>query len=81
MTLERKTITAGAAPEDNGELRDMTRRFWIGAVHEGRVPIYFESAPVIVVLVLLGQVLELRARPPVTKELAMMNQNGGWMYG
>jgi cation transport ATPase len=30
--------------------------------HEGKVPIYFESAAVIVVLVLLGQVLELRAR-------------------
>ena len=29
---------------------------------EGMVPIYFESAAVIVVLVLLGQVLELRAR-------------------
>jgi P-type Cu+ transporter len=30
--------------------------------HGGRVPIYFEAAAVIVVLVLLGQVLELRAR-------------------
>jgi Cu+-exporting ATPase len=30
--------------------------------HDGKVPIYFESAAVIVVLVLLGQVLELRAR-------------------
>jgi len=30
--------------------------------HEGHVDIYFESAAVIVVLVLLGQVLELRAR-------------------
>jgi len=30
--------------------------------HDGRVPIYFEAAAVIVVLVLLGQVLELRAR-------------------
>ena len=30
--------------------------------HEGRVAIYFEAAAVIVVLVLLGQVLELRAR-------------------
>jgi Cu+-exporting ATPase len=30
--------------------------------HEGMVPIYFEAAAVIVVLVLLGQVLELRAR-------------------
>jgi Cu+-exporting ATPase len=31
-------------------------------LHEGTVPIYFEAAAVIVVLVLLGQVLELRAR-------------------
>ena len=30
--------------------------------HGGKVPIYFEAAAVIVVLVLLGQVLELRAR-------------------
>ena len=30
--------------------------------HDGRVAIYFEAAAVIVVLVLLGQVLELRAR-------------------
>ena len=30
--------------------------------HEGMVPIYFEAAAVIIVLVLLGQVLELRAR-------------------
>ena len=30
--------------------------------HEGAVPIYFEAAAVITVLVLLGQVLELRAR-------------------
>ncbi len=30
--------------------------------HEGNAPIYFEAAAVIVVLVLLGQVLELRAR-------------------
>jgi Cu+-exporting ATPase len=30
--------------------------------HEGRVAIYFEAAAVVVVLVLLGQVLELRAR-------------------
>ena len=30
--------------------------------HEGRVDVYFEAAAVIVVLVLLGQVLELRAR-------------------
>ena len=30
--------------------------------HEGNVPVYFEAAAVIVTLVLLGQVLELRAR-------------------
>ena len=30
--------------------------------HGGKVPIYFESAALIIVLVLLGQVLELRAR-------------------
>jgi Cu+-exporting ATPase len=30
--------------------------------HDGRVPLYFEAAAVIVTLVLLGQVLELRAR-------------------
>jgi Cu+-exporting ATPase len=30
--------------------------------HEGTVPVYFEAAAVITVLVLLGQVLELRAR-------------------
>src|SRR5664279_2333042 len=154
MTLELKTVTAGTDDEASAELRDMTRRFWIGASlalpvfvlamahlipplgrqpwvggnvsrwmqfalatpvvgwagwpllhrgwrsvvtrhlnmftligigvgaafvlsavamltpgifpdtmqHGGRVAIYFESAAVIVVLVLLGQVLELRAR-------------------
>ncbi len=154
MTLEPRTATADAGGEDNAELRDMTRRFWIGAAlalpvlvlamshqvpalaksfradgqasrwtqlilttpvvwwagwpfferawrsvvtrhlnmftliaigvgasyvfsvvavlvpqlfpqsmgHEGKVAIYFEAAAVIVVLVLLGQVLELRAR-------------------
>jgi P-type Cu+ transporter len=154
MTLELKTVTAGADDEENTELRDMTRRFWIGVAlalpvfilamahlipalgrlqwvnsgasrwiqfalatpvvwwagwpllhrgwrsivtrhlnmftlisigvgaafafsavamlmpgvfphtmqREGRIAIYFESAAVIIVLVLLGQVLELRAR-------------------
>ena len=154
MTLELKTVTAGTDDEESAELRDMTRRFWIGAglalpvfvlamahlipplgrqpwvggnasrwmqfalatpvvgwagwpllhrgwrsvvtrhlnmftligigvgaafvlsavamltpgvfpetmQHGGKVAIYFESAAVIVVLVLLGQVLELRAR-------------------
>ena len=154
MTLEPKTATAGANDEENVELRDMTKRFWIGAVltlpvfilamahlipalgrqtwvnndasrwlqfalttpvvcwagwpffqrgwrsivtrhlnmftliaigvgaafvfsavamllpdlfphtmqHEGKVAIYFEAAAMVTVLVLLGQVLELRAR-------------------
>ena len=154
MALEPKTVSAGDVVEDNAELRDVTRRFWIGAaltlpvfivamVHvipalahqgwfasdasrwmqfalstpvvfwagwpffrrgwrsiltvrfnmwtlimlgvsaaflfsavamvapsvfpdsmrmHGKVGIYFEAAAVIVVLVLLGQVLELRAR-------------------
>jgi len=154
MTLERKTVTAGTDDQENAELRDMTRRLWIGAAlalpvfvlamahlvpalgrlpwvnsaasrwiqfalatpvvwwagwpllhrgwrsivtlqlnmftlisigvgaafvlsavamllpgifpdtmqHDGRIAIYFESAAVIIVLVLLGQVLELRAR-------------------
>jgi Cu+-exporting ATPase len=30
MALELKTATADASEEENGELRDMTRRFWIG---------------------------------------------------
>lgn len=154
MPLEPLTVTAVADDEENAELRDMTRRFWIGAAltlpvfvlamahvvpaiavrawadshasrwiqfalttpvvawagwpffrrgwrsivtgrlnmftliaigvgaayvysavamlmpgifpqamqHGGKVGIYFEAAAVIVVLVLLGQVLELRAR-------------------
>ncbi len=154
MALEPKTATAGMGDGENDELRDMTRRFWIGAIltlpvfvlamahmlpllgeqhwamgeasrwvqfaltipvvgwagwpffrrgwrsvatrhlnmftlvsigvgaafifsalamlspglfphgmqHEGRVGIYFEAAGMITVLVLLGQVLELRAR-------------------
>jgi Cu+-exporting ATPase len=154
MPLEPMTVTAAADEEENAELRDMTRRLWIGAVlalpvfvlamahlipplgkqpwvngdasrwlqfaltipvvcwagwpffrrgwrsvvsrhlnmftliaigvgaafvfsavamlmpdlfprtmqHQGKVAIYFEAAAIIVVLVLLGQVLELRAR-------------------
>ena len=153
MALEPMTVTAGTEEEENAELHDMTKRFWIGAAltvpvfvlamahmipalgkswmdshasrwiqfalttpvvwwagwpfflrgwrsvvtrhlnmftliaigvgaafafsavamlapdlfpptmqHEGNVAIYFEAAAVIVVLVLLGQVLELRAR-------------------
>ena len=164
MALEPATPSAGAAEEDNSELRDMTRRFWIGAVlaapvfllamahvvpavsaraespasrwlqlaltvpvvwwagwpffvrgwrslatrnlnmftliaigvgaafffsaaamllpglfphsmrHKGNVPVYFEAAAVIVVLVLLGQVLELRARGRTGKAIrALLN--------
>jgi P-type Cu+ transporter len=154
MALEQQATSAGPGYEENRELHDMTRRFWVGAVltlpvfvlamahlipalarqpwadshvsrwiqfalatpvvgwagwpffqrgwrsvitwhlnmftliaigvgaafvfsavamlapglfphtmqHEGKVAIYFEAAAVIVVLVLLGQVLELRAR-------------------
>ncbi|MHB8523243.1 MAG: heavy metal translocating P-type ATPase [Limisphaerales bacterium] len=154
MALEPKTIAAGTDDEENPELRDMTRRFWMGAAlaipvfvlamahlvpaigqdawvngdvsrwlqfaltapvvcwagwpffkrgwrsimtlhlnmftliaigvgaafvfsavamllpglfphtmqHEGKVGIYFEAAAMVTVLVLLGQVLELRAR-------------------
>ncbi len=154
MALEPKTVAAGADDEDNAELNDMTRRFWVGTaltlpvfvlamahmipvlgkqtwvtgdvsrwiqfalatpvvcwagwpffergwrsvltlhlnmftliamgvgaaylfsavamllpalfphsmLHEGKVGIYFEAATMVVVLVLLGQVLELRAR-------------------
>jgi len=31
MALEPKTVTAGTDDEENAELRDMTKRFWIGA--------------------------------------------------
>ena len=31
MTLELKAVTAGTDDEESAELRDMTRRFWIGA--------------------------------------------------
>jgi len=31
MTLELKTVTAGTGKEENTELRDMTRRLWLGA--------------------------------------------------
>jgi P-type Cu+ transporter len=36
--------------------------FPAGLLHEGVIPVYYEAAAVITVLVLLGQVLELRAR-------------------
>src|ERR1039458_2043372 len=159
MSLEPKTFAAGAGEEANPELRDMTRRFWVGAAltlpvlllamahlapglaHAGEAPlrrwaqfllstpvvwwagwpffvrgarsfrtarwnmftlialgvgsawtyssvafflpgvfpetarshgaveVYFEAAAVIVVLVLLGQVLELRARARTSSAL------------
>ena len=37
--------------------------------HDGSVPVYFEAAAVITVLVLLGQVLELRARGQTTSAM------------
>jgi Cu+-exporting ATPase len=37
------------------------------AMHGGHAPVYFESAAIITVLVLLGQVLELRARAEVSR--------------
>jgi Cu+-exporting ATPase len=40
----------------------MPGAFPISFAHDGKVGIYFEAAAVIIVLVLLGQVLELRAR-------------------
>jgi len=36
--------------------------FPAGSGHDGKPGLYFEAAAVIIVLVLLGQVLELRAR-------------------
>lgn len=38
-------------------------------LHDGRPPVYFESAAVIVTLVLLGQVLELRARAATSRAI------------
>ena len=38
MTLEPKTVTVGADDEENTELRDMTRRFWIGAALAHLIP-------------------------------------------
>lgn len=38
-------------------------------LHEGRAPVYFESAAAIVTLVLLGQVLELRARRATSRAI------------
>jgi P-type Cu+ transporter len=40
--------------------------------HDGAVPVYFEAAAVIIVLVLLGQVLELRAREATSGAIRML---------
>ena len=40
--------------------------------HDGRVPVYFEAAAVITSLVLLGQVLELRARSRTSDAIKML---------
>ncbi|RUL87019.1 heavy metal translocating P-type ATPase [Tautonia sociabilis] len=40
--------------------------------HAGNVPVYFEAAAVIVTLVLLGQVLELRARSQTSSAIKML---------
>ena len=37
--------------------------------HDGSIPVYFEAAAMITVLVLLGQVLELRARSQTTSAM------------
>lgn len=43
-------------------------------LHEGNIPIYFETAVVIVVLVLLGQILELKARSQTNQAIkALLN--------
>src|SRR6266545_4673358 len=71
MALEPELVSAEAAP--NPELADMTRRFVVALLlpglfppafrsPDGAVAVYFEAAAVITILVLLGQVLELRAR-------------------
>jgi Cu+-exporting ATPase len=56
------SIGVGAAFVFSAAAMLMPGMFPLTMQHEGKVAIYFESAAVIVVLVLLGQVLELRAR-------------------
>ncbi len=56
------SIGVGAAFVFSAVAMLMPKLFPSAMQHEGRVAIYFESAAAIVVLVLLGQVLELRAR-------------------
>jgi len=55
-------IGVGAAFAFSAVAMLMPGLFPLTMQHEGKVAIYFEAAAVIVVLVLLGQVLELRAR-------------------
>jgi P-type Cu+ transporter len=55
-------IGVGAAFVSSAVAMLMPDLFPLTMQHEGKVAIYFEAAAVIVVLVLLGQVLELRAR-------------------
>lgn len=43
--------------------------FPISFLHQGQVPLYFESAAIITVLVLLGQVLELKARSQTSQAI------------
>jgi len=56
------SIGVGAAFVFSAVAMLMPELFPSAMQHEGRVAIYFESAAAIIVLVLLGQVLELRAR-------------------
>lgn len=42
----------------------------------GRIPLYFESAAIITVLVLLGQVLELRARSKTNQSIRLLLEQG-----
>jgi Cu+-exporting ATPase len=56
------SIGVGAAFVFSAVAMLMPKLFPSAMQHEGRVAIYFESAAAIVVLILLGQVLELRAR-------------------
>ena len=45
-------------------------------LHQGNVPLYFETAAVIVVLVLFGQVLELKARSQTSQAIkALLDRN------
>jgi len=39
MALEPKTVTGGTGDNENAELRDMTRRFWVGAALT--LPVFF----------------------------------------